>query len=83
MILQQKGPTPDRDPLVVAAVGQSVRTAMAVPNAEGERLIGSFSVYRQEVEQPRILDSDDCLSSKVFNQFDLLIGKGANFLSRK
>jgi GAF domain-containing protein len=42
--------TEDRDPLVVAAVELGgVRTAMAVPMLKENELIGSFSVYRQEV----------------------------------
>ncbi len=35
----------------------------------------------QFIEQPRVLDGDDCLGGEVFDEFDLLVGKGADFLA--
>src|SRR6516165_1222505 len=35
----------------------------------------------QFVQQPCVLNGDGCLSGEVLDQFDLLIGKGENFLS--
>src|SRR5215813_9234575 len=35
----------------------------------------------QFVEQPRVLDGDDGLSREVCDEFDLLVGKWANFLA--
>src|SRR6516225_5506846 len=34
------------------------------------------------IEQPRVLDGDDGLRSKVLHQFDLLVGERANFLAK-
>ena len=33
------------------------------------------------VEQPRVLDGDNCLGSEVLDQLDLLVGEGTNFLA--
>ena len=35
----------------------------------------------QFVEQPRVLDSDNCLSSEVLSQCNLSVGEGSNFLA--
>src|SRR5262245_45702139 len=36
----------------------------------------------QLVEEPRVLDGDDRLRGEILNQFDLLVGEGANFLMK-
>src|SRR3974377_1705154 len=41
-------------------------------------IIGSLVQF---VEQPRVLDGDDGLRSKVLQQFDLLVGEGAHLLA--
>src|SRR5262245_5045219 len=41
-------------------------------------IVGALS---QLVEQPRVLDGDDGLSSEVLDQLDLLVGEGADLLS--
>jgi hypothetical protein len=35
----------------------------------------------QLIEQPRVLDSDDGLGGKIFNELDLFLGEGADFLA--
>src|SRR5262249_24485773 len=35
----------------------------------------------QLVEQPRILDGDDCLSREILTQLDLFLGEGLEFLT--
>jgi hypothetical protein len=35
----------------------------------------------QLVEQPGILDSDDCLAGEARDQLDLLVGEGADLLA--
>jgi len=37
--------------------------------------------FAQFVEQPRVLDSDDGLGGKIFNELDLFLGEGADFLA--
>ena len=36
----------------------------------------------QFVEQPRVLDGNDCLGSKVRDQLNLLVSEWTNFLAR-
>ena len=36
---------------------------------------------RSSFKQPRVLDGDDRLSGEVLNEFDLLVGEGANLLA--
>src|SRR5262245_33564375 len=44
---------------------------------------GGLSLKRltQFVEQPRVLDGDDCLCGEILNQFDLLVGERTHFLT--
>src|SRR6516165_3916329 len=37
--------------------------------------------FAQLVEQPRVLDGDDCLAGEALNQLDLLFGERPNFLA--
>src|SRR5215510_405039 len=37
--------------------------------------------FTQLIQQPRVLDGDDCLRSEVLHQLDLLVGEGSNFLA--
>ena len=36
----------------------------------------------QFAEQPRVLDGDNSLGGEVLNQFDLLVGERADFLTK-
>ena len=46
-----------------------------------QRLTQIVSALAQFVEQPRILDGDDRLSSEVGNDFNLLLAKWADFFA--
>jgi hypothetical protein len=37
--------------------------------------------FTQFVEQPRVLDGDDCLGGEVLDQRNLLVGEWAHFLT--
>jgi hypothetical protein len=46
-----------------------------------QRLGEIIRALAQFIEQPRVLDGDDGLSGEVFDQLNLLVGKGANLLT--
>jgi hypothetical protein len=46
-----------------------------------QRLGEIVGTLAQLVEQPGVLDGDDGLGGKVLDQFDLLVGEGANLLA--